>query len=104
MHIQGHQVTVRGEPVVLTPMEYKRLCHLVRNAGRLMPYQALLDRVLGPDSDAMEHHVRVCISKLRAKIEPPRAPASIVTWRGLGYRFVRRCDAASAASSTPSPS
>jgi DNA-binding response OmpR family regulator len=99
MHFQNHQVTLRGEPVLLTPMEYKLLYHLVRNAGRPMPYQALLDRVWGPDSDAMEHHVRVCVSKLRAKIEPPGAPPSIVTERGLGYRFVRRSVTTPSASS-----
>jgi DNA-binding response OmpR family regulator len=99
MHFQNHQVTLRGQPIALTPMEYKLLYHLVRNAGRLMPHQALLDRVWGPGSDAMDHHVRVCISKLRAKIEAPGAPPSIVTERGLGYRFVRRTAPASRASS-----
>jgi DNA-binding response OmpR family regulator len=104
MQFQNHRVTLRGEPVALTPMEYKLLYHLVRNAGRLIPYRALLDRVWGPDSDAMEHHVRVCISKLRAKIEPPGGPSSIVTERGLGYRFVRRSETAPGAFSPPRPS
>jgi two-component system, OmpR family, alkaline phosphatase synthesis response regulator PhoP len=101
MHFQTHQVTLCGEPVPLTPLEYKLLYHLVRNAGRLMPYQALLDRVWGPDSDAMEHHVRVCISKLRAKIEQPGAASSIVTERGLGYRFVRHIEPEPTSSSRP---
>ena len=101
IHFQDHQVRLRGERVVLTPLEYKLLYHLVRNAGRLMPYQALLDRVWGPDTDATEHHVRVCVSKLRAKIEPHGAPPSIVTERGLGYRFVRRSETAPTTSSLP---
>ena len=41
------QVTLRGEPVKLTPVEYKLLYHLVRNANQLMTHQAPLDRVWG---------------------------------------------------------
>src|SRR5581483_4569000 len=39
INFQDHQVTLRGEPVKLTPVEYKLLYHLVRNAGRLMPHE-----------------------------------------------------------------
>src|SRR5690349_23552639 len=43
LHFQNEEVTLSGEPVKLTPVEYKLLYHLVRNAGHLMPHQALLD-------------------------------------------------------------
>ncbi len=90
INFQNHEVTVRGERVRLTPVEYKLLYHLVRNAGRVMPHQALLDRVWGADADATTDHLKVFISRLRAKIEPNQdGPHFIETERGLGYRFVR---------------
>src|SRR5438067_1442323 len=90
INFQSHQVTLRGEPVKLTPVEYKLLYHLVRNAGRLMPHAALLDRVWGPDYGATPDYLKVFISRLRAKIEPNSdGPKYIENERGLGYRFVR---------------
>jgi DNA-binding response OmpR family regulator len=89
INFQARQVTLRGEPVKLTPVEYKLLYHLARNAGRLLPHQALLDRVWGADDGATTHHLKVFISRLRAKLEPEGGPRYIETERGLGYRFVR---------------
>jgi two-component system, OmpR family, KDP operon response regulator KdpE len=89
VHFQNHQVTVRGEPVKLTPVEYKLLYHLVRNVGRLMPHEALLDRVWGADYGATNDYLKVYVSRLRAKLEQPGGPHYIETERGLGYRFIR---------------
>jgi DNA-binding response OmpR family regulator len=89
INFQDHQVTLRGEPVKLTPVEYKLLYHLARNAGRLLPHQALLDRVWGEDYGATTHHLKVFVSRLRAKLEPPGGAHYIETERGVGYRFVR---------------
>ena len=44
---QSREVTLRGEPIRLTPVEYKLLVYLARNAGRLLPHQVLLDAVWG---------------------------------------------------------
>lgn len=96
MHFQNQEVTLAGEPVKLTPVEYKLLYHLVRNAGRLMPHQALLDRVWGGDHGATTHHLKVFISRLRSKIERRGGPQLIVTERGFGYRFVRPAAVAAA--------
>jgi two-component system, OmpR family, KDP operon response regulator KdpE len=76
--------------VELTPVEYKLLYHLARSAGRLLPHQALLDRVWGADYGATEHYLRVFISRLRGKIE-----------REGGPRYIRR---SLAWISSPSPS
>jgi DNA-binding response OmpR family regulator len=92
VNFQGHQVTLRGEPVQLTPVEYKLLYHLARNAGHLLPHQALLDRVWGADDGATTHHLKVFVSRLRAKLEPDGGPHYIETERGLGYRFARPGD------------
>ena len=97
INFQNHQVTLKGEPVKLTPVEYKLLYHLVRNAGRLMPHQALLDRVWGAEYGATPDYLKVFISRLRAKIEPDRESLHFIeNERGLGYRFVRPKDAAPA--------
>jgi DNA-binding response OmpR family regulator len=89
VNFQTREVKVRGEPVRLTPVEHKVLYHLVRNAGRLMPHRALLDRVWGGEHGIGDHHLRVFISRLRAKLECEGGPTYIETERGLGYRFVR---------------
>jgi DNA-binding response OmpR family regulator len=97
INFQNHQVIIRGEPVKLTPVEYKLLYHLVRNSGRLMPHQALLDRVWGAEYGATPDYLKVFISRLRAKIEPEGdGPRFIENERGLGYRFVRPKEAAPA--------
>jgi two-component system KDP operon response regulator KdpE len=89
VNFQNHQVTKGKEVVKLTPVEYRLLYHLVRNAGRLMPHQALLDRVWGEEYGATTDHLKVFISRLRAKLESPAGPHLIETERGLGYRFVK---------------
>ncbi|MDB5075507.1 MAG: response regulator transcription factor [Chloroflexi bacterium] len=94
INFQSHQVTLRGAPVKLTPVEYKLLYHLVRNAGRLMPHQALLERVWGADYGATPEYLKVFISRLRAKIESDGGSRYIENERGLGYRFVSPPDGA----------
>ncbi len=89
VHFERQVVTLRGEPVPLTPVEYRLLYQLVRNAGHVLPHQALLDRVWGGEHDATNDHLKVFISRLRAKLEPPDGPHYIETERGVGYRFVR---------------
>jgi DNA-binding response OmpR family regulator len=92
IHFQNQDVTVKGERVNLTPIEYKLLYHLARNAGRVLPQQTLLDRVWGEDYDATSDYLKVYISRLRAKLERPGDAHYIETVRGLGYRFIRRRD------------
>jgi two-component system KDP operon response regulator KdpE len=97
IHFQNQEVTLAGEPVKLTPVEYKLLYHLVRNAGHLMPHQALLDRVWGADYEAGPEYLKVFISRLRAKLRCPAGHDFIETERGRGYRFVRPRDLAATA-------
>ena len=89
INFQSHEVTLRGEPVRLTPVEYKLLHHLARNAGRLLSHQALLDAVWGADYVATTDYLKVFISRLRAKLEPQAARASSRPSAALGYRFIR---------------
>jgi DNA-binding response OmpR family regulator len=89
INLHNHEVLLHGEPVRLTPVEFKLLAYLARNAGRLLPHQAILDAVWGADYIATTDYLKVFISRLRAKLERPGGPKYFETERGLGYRFVR---------------
>jgi two-component system KDP operon response regulator KdpE len=92
INFRDRRVTAHGQPVKLTPVEYKLLYHLVRNAGRLMPHDALLDRVWGAEYGHTPDHLKVFISRLRSKIEQPGGPHYIETERGVGYSFIHPDD------------
>jgi len=84
----GHQVQVRGEPVHLTPTEFKLLEVLIREPGRAFSRLELLDRVFGYDFEGFERTVDVHVKNLRKKIEPdPKNPTYIKTVYGVGYKF-----------------
>jgi two-component system KDP operon response regulator KdpE len=89
IHFQNQEVTLAGEGVRLTPVEYKLLYHLVRNEGHLLPHRALLERVWGSDCEASPEYLKVFVSRVRAKLHRPGGPEYIQTERGRGYRFVR---------------
>ena len=88
INFHSRQVTVRGEPVKLTPVEYKLLSHLVRNAGRVVSHQSLINQIWGEEYGATTAQLKVFISRLRSKIETKDGPRYIETERGLGYRFI----------------
>jgi two-component system, OmpR family, KDP operon response regulator KdpE len=89
IHFQNQEVTLAGDSIKLTPVEYRLLYHLVRNAGHMLPHRALLDRVWGSDADATPEYLKVFVSRVRAKLRTPGGPDYIETERGRGYRFVR---------------
>lgn len=82
------EVTVRGRPVRLTPLEYNLLYHLVRNAGQVLPHRTLLAKVWGQEYVEEMDYLKVYVRRLREKIEDePQRPRLILTERGVGYRF-----------------
>ena len=84
----SQQVRLRGAPVSLTPVEYKLLYHLVRNAGHVLRHETLLAKVWGREYVDEVDYLRVYIRRLRRKLEVnPEQPAYILTERGVGYRF-----------------
>ena len=77
-----------GKEVVLTPKEYKLLCHFLSKVGRALTRDEIMDAVWGRDILVTSRSVDRCIATLRAKIEPdPRHPRFIQTIRDIGYRF-----------------
>ncbi|HEX8684491.1 MAG TPA: response regulator transcription factor [Ardenticatenaceae bacterium] len=74
----------------LTPIEFRLLHALMRNVGRTLTHDQLLNAVWGYDYDGYSNQVAVYIRRLRAKIEPdPANPIYLVTVRGMGYKFER---------------
>jgi two-component system KDP operon response regulator KdpE len=85
-----HQVTYRGQPVELTPTEFRLLECLVGRAGEVCTPQDLVRCAQGYDTDAWGARsiVRVHIRRLRRKLEPdPENPRYILNVRGVGYLF-----------------
>ena len=88
-----HKVQVGGEPVGLTPTEFKLLEVLIREPGRAFSRLELLDRVFGYDFEGFERTVDVHVMNLRRKIEPDRKnPTHIQTVYGMGYKFAEEQD------------
>lgn len=82
------QVTVAGQPVHLTPIEYRLLATLVRHAGKLVTQGQLLNEVWGPGHTEQAHYLRVYAGQLRRKLEKdPARPRYLLTEPGIGYRF-----------------
>ncbi|PWW60264.1 response regulator transcription factor [Actinokineospora spheciospongiae] len=82
--------TVRrgDEEIHLTLTEFRLLCELAENPGRVLSRTALLDRVWDRGYFGDERIVDVHVRRLRTKIErDPSAPAVVITVRGLGYRL-----------------
>ena len=81
-----HQVTMAGQEVPLTPIEYRILAYLAQNAGRVVTQDLLLEHVWGSEYLGESHMLQVNINRLRHKIErDPTHPLYILTKVGIGY-------------------
>ena len=90
IHYDSRKVIVHGQPVKLTPTEYKLLCALARYPDQVVSREALLARVWGSEYRGETDFLKVYIRRLRTKIEENQAkPQIILTERGMGYRLVR---------------
>lgn len=82
------QLTKSGQPIPLTPMEYKILAMLMRSPGRIFTKIQLYEGAIGNYFEGDDNTMMVHISKLREKIEDdPKNPRHIITVRGLGYKI-----------------
>jgi two-component system KDP operon response regulator KdpE len=82
-------VTRAGEPVHLTPIEYRLLTSLLAQPDRVLTHRQLLQAVWGPGHSEDTHYVRVHMANLRKKLEAdPARPRHLKTEAGIGYRFV----------------
>jgi two-component system response regulator RegX3 len=85
---ERHEVRVRGSLVELPPKEFALLELLVRNAGRVLTRDVLIDRIWGADYVGDTKTLDVHVKRLRGRVEEdPRSPELIRTVRGVGYKF-----------------
>ncbi len=85
-----HTVTVAGEEVHLTPLEFDILRLLATHPGQMMTHRAILAQVWGPEYGEMTHYVRIYINQIRKKLREDAAANRryILNEPGIGYRFV----------------
>ncbi|MCD6453557.1 MAG: response regulator transcription factor [Dehalococcoidales bacterium] len=83
-------VKINGQPIKLTFTEYRLLYYLIKNEGRLLTHENLLNKVWGEGYTEARDLLRVHIQHLRQKLgDSAESPKIIVTEHGMGYKFVR---------------
>ena len=83
-----HEAYLRGQPLNLTPIEFKLLGVFVREPDRVFSRTQLIEKVLGYDFDGFDRTIDVHILNLRRKVEPDAShPRYIKTVYGSGYKF-----------------
>ena len=84
------EVFVSGKSVKLTPTEFRLLTELVRNEGRVLSNNFLLEKAWGSEYVDDSSFVKKYVYRLRQKLDPDRQePQMLITERGLGYRFAK---------------
>lgn len=85
----GARVVQRnGQPVHLTPLEYKLFVTMLKHSGKVLTHRFLLREVWGPLDSHENHYLRVFVASLRRKLEKESArPRLILTEQGVGYRL-----------------
>ncbi len=79
-----------GEELHLTPIEYKLLCLLSRNVGKVLTHTFITQKIWGAAWESNIASLRVFMATLRKKIEPSAdSPQYIQTHVGIGYRMVK---------------
>jgi DNA-binding response OmpR family regulator len=85
---ERHRAVVDGQPIELTPSEFKLLLALARSPGRVFSRFELINRVQGHDYDGYERTIDAHVKNLRRKIEPDATrPRYVQTVHGVGYRL-----------------
>ena len=82
------QIFVGNKEVHLTPIQYRLLSVLIKNAGKVLTHQYLLKEVWGPSYRDNSHYLRIYMSQLRQKLEADSTqPHYLLTESGVGYRL-----------------
>jgi two-component system KDP operon response regulator KdpE len=86
INYDSRQVNISGKLVKLTPIQYKLLCHLIKNLGKVCSSAELLQHVWGPNYSGETELLKLSVYRLRSKIEAdPSNPEIIFNERGVGY-------------------
>jgi two-component system KDP operon response regulator KdpE len=82
------QVMRDGEPVHLTPIEFRLLATLVRHRDKILTHEQLLTEVWGREQAGNTQYLRIYLGGLRRKLERnPAQPKALLTIPGVGYRL-----------------
>lgn len=87
LNTETHQVFRNGTEVKLQPQEFSLLEFLLKHPDEMFSVEALLQRVWSSESEASPDTVRVCITRLRNKIDTPGEDSIIKTVHRVGYRI-----------------
>lgn len=86
--LSGHIVTLKGEELHLTPMEYELLVLFLKSAGKVLTKKYLMEEIYGKNCGTDTQALRALLAGLRRKIEEnPAEPVYIITEIGVGYRL-----------------
>lgn len=82
--------TFAGEEMRLTPIEYKLLCLLAQNTGKVLTHKYIIQKVWGSSLETDVGSLRVFMATLRKKLEKgPQQQQYIQTHIGIGYRMMK---------------
>ena len=85
------EVTVDGEPIKLTPIEYNILLLLVKNAGKVFSIDEIYEQIWNEEAIGADNTVAVHIRHIREKIEiNPREPRYLKVVWGVGYKIEKQ--------------
>ena len=86
--VERRAVLIKDKRIKLTPVEFRLLTYLARNAGKVLTFQQILTNVWGNEYRGSMDYVHVYISHLRKKLgESTKSPRYIITLHGVGYIF-----------------
>mgnify|MGYP000914707077 CR=1 FL=1 len=86
--LERRQVMCAGQPVHLTPIEFRLLAALIARPGKVLTHRQLLREIWGPAYVERGHYLRIYMGHLRQKLEAdPARPRHLLTETGVGYRF-----------------
>lgn len=87
--LSKRRVTVAGEDIKLTAIEYKIICILALNIGKVLAYDYMIQEIWGANADENNRTLRVNIANIRKKLKDDASnPKYIVTESGVGYRML----------------
>ena len=88
---ENKEVTVDGEPIKLTPIEYNILLLLVKNAGKVFSIDQIYEKIWNEDAIGADNTVAVHIRHIREKIEiNPKEPRYLKVVWGVGYKIEKQ--------------
>lgn len=88
INFENHVVTLDGQIIHLTQIEYKLLTLLAKNSGKVLTYTYIMEKIWGPYTDSNNQILRVNMANIRRKIEKnPATPEYVFTEIGIGYRM-----------------